>query len=227
MTNYLVVEKGCPYDPGYKLGLNHEQIVLGRAGHSEQPDISFENKFISRRHCLLQLNSNNALLTDLHSKHGTLVNHQPVPPGTPIVLKHYDRIILAQGSVVLRYISPENPDDATLELSNTNVHSFLSADAGRLKLDIQKGQCFVNDKRIALSPKEWQLLLLLYSNVNQTVHYDQIRTNVWPERILTANSIPQVGLEEINLLVYRLRQKLGSQGNLIKNSRGIGCLIEL
>ncbi|MDF2571602.1 MAG: transcriptional regulator, winged helix family, partial [Sporomusa sp.] len=54
-----------------------------------------------------------------------------------------------------------------------------------------------------------------------------IRVNVWPERILAANQIPSVGLEEINLLIYRLRQKLGNQGNLIKNCRGIGCLLEL
>lgn len=228
MANYLVLEKGFPYEPGYRIGLIHEQIVLGRTGHTEKPDISFESKFISRKHCLLQTNGNEIVLIDLHSKHGTLVNKQPVTPDAPIALKHNDRIILAQGAVVLRYISPENPDDATLELSNTNVHSDLSfLDTGKLKLDIQKRQCYVNNNRIALSPKEWQLLLLLYSNFNQTVHYDQIRTTVWPERILTANEIPNVGLDEINLLIYRLRQKLGSQGNLIKNSRGVGCLLEL
>ncbi|HWR05536.1 FHA domain-containing protein [Sporomusa sp.] len=228
MANYLVLEKGFPYEPGYKIGLNHEQIVLGRTGHTEKPDISFENKFISRKHCLLQISETAIILTDLHSKHGTLVNKQPVTPGLPIVLKHNDRIILAQGAAVLRYISPENPDDATLELNNTNYHSALSLpDTGKLKLDIPKRQCFVSSDRIALSPKEWQLLLLLYANCNQTVHYDDIRTNVWPERILRANEIPQVGLDEINLLIYRLRQKLGSQGALIKNSRGVGCLLEL
>ncbi|MDF2570500.1 MAG: hypothetical protein K0R55_2104, partial [Sporomusa sp.] len=143
MVKYLVIEKGFPYEPGFKIGLNHEQVVLGRAGHTtEKPDICFENKFISRKHCLLQINELGIVLTDLHSKHGTQVNKQPLTPGMPVALKHNDRFFLAQGAAVLRYISPENPDDATLELSNTNVRSVLSfPDTGKLKLDIPKRQC--------------------------------------------------------------------------------------
>ncbi len=227
-ADFLILEKGFPYEPGYKLGLTHGQIVLGRTGLTEKPDICFENKFISRKHCALQISESGIMLTDLHSKHGTLVNKQPVLPGVPIMLKHNDRIILAHGAAVLRYSSPETPDDTTLELSNTNYHTALSLpDTGALKLDLPKRQCFVNNERITLSPKEWDLLRLLYSHRNQTVPYDQIRVQVWPERILKTGAVPSVGLDEINLLIYRLRQKLGSQGTLIKNSRGVGCLLEL
>lgn len=228
MGNYLVVEKGLPYEPGYKIPILNQQVMLGRTSKSEKPDINFENKFISRKHCLLITEESAITLTDLASKHGTLVNKQPAVPDIPIELKHNDKIFLAQGAAILRIIINEELSDETLELTQTNLPSLkLFADTKKLQLDIAKRQCLVNNTIIQLSPKEWQLLVLLYNNTNQTVYYDTIKSVVWPERITTAEGIPLVGLEEISLLLYRLRHKLSNQGHLIRNIRGLGCILEL
>ncbi len=230
MGNYLVVEKGLPYEPGYKIPILDQQVMLGRASKSEKPDIDFENKFISRKHCLLMTKEMAITLTDLASKHGTFVNKKPAIPDIPIELKHNDKIILAQGAAILRIIINEELSDETLELTQTNLSSLRllsDANAKKLQMNIAKRQCLVNNSVIQLSPKEWQLLLLLYNNASQTVYYDTIKSAVWPERITTAGEIPLVGLEEISLLLYRLRHKLRNQGHLIRNIRGLGCILEL
>ncbi|WP_371381516.1 FHA domain-containing protein [Sporomusa aerivorans] len=228
MVTQFIIEKGLPYEEGARIEVSKRQIVLGRVSHTEKPDIIFESKFISRKHCLLSVNETSITLTDLNSKHGTLINKQQAVAGQPIELNANDRIILAQGAAVLRLAIRQELNDETLDLSHT-AFDFpqLSPCQKKIKLDIARRQCLVNNTKIPLSPKEWQLLLLLYANSNQTVYHDKIRCNVWPERNISGGEIPTVGLDEINLLIYRLRHKLGVYGSLIKNIRGVGCVLEL
>jgi hypothetical protein len=228
MVVQLIIEKGLPFEPGTKLEFNSQQLLLGRASRTEKPDIIFESKFISRRHCLLKACSNKVTLTDLNSKHGTQINNRQVLPGQAIELKPNDRITLSHGAAIFRLINQSELDDETLELNCTDFDCPLTFPIEeKIKLDIPKRQCLVQETIIHLSPKEWQLLLLLYSNFNQPVYYDSIRCSVWPERIVIIGETPIVGLDEINLLIYRLRHKLGDRGNLIKNIRGLGLVLEL
>ena len=46
---------------------------------------------------------------------------------------------------------------------------------------------------------------------------------VWAERVSSAGRPPEVGVEEINLLLYRLRRKLGA-GEYPQNPPRPGCL---
>ena len=39
---------------------------------------------------------------------------------------------------------------------------------------------------------------------------------VWAERVSSAGRPPEVGVEKINLLLYRLRRKLGAGANILK-----------
>ena len=96
MYGYLIIEKGLPYDPGFKYTLTATPVILGRSSHQETPDLSFSNWYISRRHCQLEIRSWQAELTDLGSKHGTRINNLVIQPEVPVVLQHNDRIVLAQ-----------------------------------------------------------------------------------------------------------------------------------
>ena len=71
------------------------------------------------------------------------------------------------------------------------------------------------------------LLELVYKHRNELVTYDSIRMTVWAERVSSAGRPPEVGVEEINLLLYRLRRKLGAGANILKTRRGRGCLLEI
>ena len=55
----------------------------------------------------------------------------------------------------------------------------------------------------------------MYKHRNELVTYDSIRMTVWAERLLRRQP-PEVGVEEINLLLYRLRRKLGAGANILK-----------
>lgn len=43
----------------------------------------------------------------------------------------------------------------------------------------------------------------------------------------TSYETVDVGRDEINVLLYRVRKKLGTKGNLIKSIRGFGFMLEL
>jgi DNA-binding response OmpR family regulator len=162
-------------------------------------------------------------LTDLASKHGTEINNKSIPPGEPIMLNHHDRISLAHGAAVLQLVVLHSLDDETMEITTA---SLAAEPVISLKLDIQKRQCSIGPRVIALSPKEWNLLYLLHSRQGQAVSLAEVKTAVWPERQLLSGQVPSVGIEEINLLIYRVRQKLGNEGTWIKNIRGMGCMLE-
>lgn len=223
MVRYLLLEKGPPYQEGTKISFDKEVIILGRSSNAHQPDISFDNPFISRSHCSVKVSETTVELTDLASKHGTEVNNQPLLPATPVMLKHNDRISLSHGAAVLRLVMLNTLDDETMEIG---VTPFTAEHVITMKLDIHKRQCQLGSRVIVLSPKEWNLLFLLHSNQGKMVSLAEVKSAVWPERQLLAGQIPSVGIEEINLLIYRVRQKLGEEGKLIRNIRGLGCMLE-
>ena len=94
-------------------------------------------------------------------------------------------------------------------------------------IDTAKKSLLVGGAEVTLSAKEWLLLELVYKHRNELVTYDSIRMTVWAERVSSAGRPPEVGVEEINLLLYRLRRKLGAGANILKTRRGRGCLLEI
>ena len=83
-------------------------------------------------------------------------------------------------------------------------------------IDTAKKSLLVGGAEVTLSAKEWLLLELVYKHRNELVTYDSIRMTVWAERVSSAGRPLEVGVEEINLLLYRLRRKLGAGANILK-----------
>lgn len=220
---WLVVGEGEPYLRGSRINIGEDDLVLGRRSDTFEPDIAFANFLVSRRHCLLRRQSDYVTICDLGSKHGTEVNGLQLKPQSVYRLADGDTITLAKGSVVLRFAASTSWDE-TMELGRLRSTDRPFAP---ILLDEARRECKIGDELIPISAKEWDFLWLLYQHFGRLVSYDIIKKAVWSERILTAGAAtPDVGMDEINTLIYRLRRKLGSQGDLIRTVRGQGCLLD-
>ncbi|SDF43528.1 hypothetical protein SPACI_051320 [Sporomusa acidovorans DSM 3132] len=223
----LVVERGAPYEKGMCFSLSQPEMIIGRATMSFNPNISFSSLLISRKHCRIANLDGIWSISELGSKHGTLLNEKLLEPHYWYTLQHGDRIVLAASIVSIRFaVSPEL--EKTLDFDDTQSPQTMkqARPACPVVIDTLQKALYINNIEIPLSVKEWYLLDLLYQNRNQLVSYADIQTVVWPERIFLDNGIPSVGSDEINLLLYRLRRKLGTYRHLIKTRRGQGCIFE-
>lgn len=226
MVTWIVVEKGAPYEGGTLIKITGDDVTIGRfSDQKPSPDISFTSLFISRRHCRIYYKENQVLLLDMGSKHGTTVNKSIVVPNTSHVLHHGDKIILAKGMVVLRFEQGEKYDE-TIDFSETQRIGLKNI-AQPIIINNEKRECIIYGKKVSLTHKEWYCFKLLYENVNKLVTFDELKIIVWGERRNEVGSSPDVGTDEINVLLYRLRKKMGTQGKLIKNIRGSGCILEI
>ncbi|WP_378952928.1 FHA domain-containing protein [Pelosinus sp. sgz500959] len=220
----LIIERGEPYEAGTRLELPTYEFYLGRSSHAHQVDASFSNFLISRKHCCLMYRENELILWDLGSKHGTILNGKVIVPYEKYLLKNGDKISLSMGIVDLR-IATFSQNEETMDLSQTQSMS-LKKDLS-IALDCAKWECRIDGQPVFLAEKEWNFFKLLYDHTNTVVTYNEIRSAVWPERILSENSSPDVGVDEINVLIYRVRKKLGKRGEMLKAVRARGYMLEI
>jgi DNA-binding winged helix-turn-helix (wHTH) protein len=221
----LYVERGEPFQAGSCLDLSQDEIVVGRPSQGYMPDVAFSNAFVSRKHLRLQLREGKVYATDLGSKHGTQVNGIWLEPHTPYMLSSTDTIVLAKGMVVLHFAY--RFADHTLELEPKLLAERLQPTYGEhLKVDREKRLCRVDGRVVSFSEKEWSLFLLLFEQPDTVIANEAIKRHVWPERALDADGVPDVGLEELNSLVYRIRRKIGKDRFPIQTVRGKGYVFE-
>lgn len=233
---FLVIEKGEPFQYNDTIVISKKEYVLGRKWKDHDPDISFSSLYISRKHAVISYIDNQYVIVDLNSKSGTQVNGQPVS-NKPRVLKDGDRINLAMEEAVMVFHNTYEKDlEHTLELKLP-----LIADAERLLSDKQtvektqglfihlgRREVLIDGLPLFLSGKDVDLLMFLYEQRNQAVSYDDIKIRIWPERLThTSGEVPDVGRDEVNALVYRLRKKLGKYGQCIVTIPRYGYMLDL
>ena len=90
---------------------------------------------------------------------------------------------------------------------------------GGLILDDKAHDCFVDEEKIYLTPKEYELLKYFVTNKNIALTREQLLTNVWGYDFYGND-------RTIDTHVKTLRRSLNSYGNLIKTVRGIGYKFE-
>lgn len=226
VNHYLVFEKGETPNKINRIRLDSENMLIGRSSVTDKPDIIFDSPYVSRKHAALRLNGDSLVIEDLNSKHGTQVNSVEIKPHQPQPVSHGDQITIARGIVILTYKVIRDFDDRTITMTNI----FHKA-SGLITVEPDKRKVSVEGQTISFSGKEKDLLLMLYCNSNKAVSYDDIKEALWPERKINAESVPDVGNDEINALVYRLRKRLGKgaeqvitiprYGIMLKNSEVI------
>ncbi|WP_238392461.1 FHA domain-containing protein [Paenibacillus antri] len=220
----LYVIRGEPYRSGNCMNLYSEETLVGRLSKQMTPDFAFINPFISRQHLVIRKEREKAVLYDLGSRHGTEINGVRVAPHTPHPLDNFDIIKLAKGMIVLHFSYLFA--DQTLEIEPFSIVKRLEAPEPPLTIHWEKRECVVEGKRIPMSEKEYLLIRVLHEHANRLVTVEKIKSSVWPERSPGAEGVPDVTLDELNALIYRVRKKYGKDNFLISAVRGSGYVLE-
>jgi two-component system phosphate regulon response regulator PhoB len=87
---------------------------------------------------------------------------------------------------------------------------------GPLQVDTRRLWVRVNGYPVDLSGAQLRLLLLLVTHPEWVFTREQLRSSVWPGRL--GGDDPR----NINVLVSRLRSRLGIAGRMIETRRGLG-----
>jgi two-component system phosphate regulon response regulator PhoB len=112
------------------------------------------------------------------------------------------RELVLRVRAVLRRRAPD-------EKAERNLHH------GSLRIDPQRHRCFVEGDEIQLTAKEFELLRSLMERPGRVRTRDQLLDDVWGTDIAVTR-------RTIDTHLKRLREKLGSAGDLIETVRGVG-----
>lgn len=92
-----------------------------------------------------------------------------------------------------------------------------------LTIDKEKYTCFLGDKKLSLTPKEFSILCYLADNRGKVIQTEDLFTNVWKERYLEGNN------NTVMVHIRHLREKLNDTSEspiYIKTVWGVGYTIE-
>jgi len=89
-----------------------------------------------------------------------------------------------------------------------------------LKIDIKGHSVYIDNKIIALTPKEYNLLLFLIENKNTALSREQLLSKVWGYDFYGDD-------RTIDTHIKMLRNNLGKYRNLIKTIHGVGYKLEI
>ena len=223
---YLSIKQGETTTKKDRIPISYKETLIGRTWGNVIPDIPFTNQYISRKHALIQFDQEHYTIVDLMSKHGTQVNHTSIEKNKPVFLRDGDIISLASGAAVLTFHNPSEKNFG----DTLDMPLFLDKHLNELNgltVNVVRREVLIDGVRIHLTSKDTELFLLLYEKANSAVSYNEIKVNVWPERLTNESDQPDVGREEINTLVYRLRKKLGKYGQCIVSVPRFGYMLEL
>jgi two-component system phosphate regulon response regulator PhoB len=104
---------------------------------------------------------------------------------------------------------------AVLRRRGSEVGEARSLEHGSLRLDPQRHRCFVEEREVELTAKEFDLLNCLMSQAGRAMTRDALIDQVWGPGV-------SVTTRTIDTHLKRLREKLGEAGDLIETVRGVG-----
>lgn len=88
-----------------------------------------------------------------------------------------------------------------------------------IKIDLDAQRVYKNDDEIVLTALEYKILVLLFTNINQTVSREKILDKIWD---IAGNYVND---NTLTVYIKRIRAKL-SPNDIIKTIKGIGYRIE-
>lgn len=91
--------------------------------------------------------------------------------------------------------------------------------SGGLKVDFDAREAFINDKKLDLTPKEYELLAYLCQNEGIALSRDTILENVWGYDFFGDN-------RTVDTHIKMLRNSLGDEKDIISTVRGYGYKLE-
>lgn len=220
-ASFLIIEHAPDYETGDMILLKKTNMVFGRKSLHWKPDVSFNNIFVSRKHFLIFVESNDFYIKDLDSKHGTYRNGVKLQSNTPEKLATNDKISFANDLVIMSFshkVIEETSELIPLQLEELNRRLYQP------QLDSLTQHLIYQNKYYALTDKEFKLIELLLKN--QFVAKDELMNHVWSERFSSDNLNPSVSSEEVNALIYRIRKKVPTPLT-IETIRGKGYSLKI
>jgi two-component system, OmpR family, alkaline phosphatase synthesis response regulator PhoP len=91
---------------------------------------------------------------------------------------------------------------------------------GEIELDTIRKRLIINDEKVELTKKEYEILKLLLENQSKVFSREDILVRVWGGDVIVTD-------RTVDVNITRLRSKLGKFGNNLKNKTGYGYFFEL
>ena len=91
---------------------------------------------------------------------------------------------------------------------------------GEIELDTTRKRLIINNQKIELTKKEYEILRLLLENQSKVFSRDDILTRVWGNDVIVTD-------RTVDVNITRLRNKLGIFGQNLRNKTGYGYFFEL
>ncbi len=221
---FIIVEIGNNLDIGKRFSLGENPVLIGRRNTERNPDITLHDEYISRRHAEIDFKNNCFQLRDLRSTNGTTIDEVRITPEKFYPLKHDSVIGLGitdvGARVILRFKEYHTVSTTRIEPAKISESSSISW----LRIDESRGEIWVDETKLILSRKEYDLILCLYNRVGRVCQRDELISEVWPE------AIDQGGVSDaaIDQLVHRLRAKIEpnpSQPQRLIIRKGFGYML--
>lgn len=95
------------------------------------------------------------------------------------------------------------------------VHEVIELDSGRLKADISARIVYIDDKRVEMSPKEYELFFYMLINKNIALSREKLISEVWGYDFFG-------DARTLDTHIKLLRKSLGRYSECIVTLRGIG-----
>jgi two-component system alkaline phosphatase synthesis response regulator PhoP len=99
-------------------------------------------------------------------------------------------------------------------------NSKVPVNYGNVELDTVRKRVIIDNEKIELTRKEFEILKLLIENHGKIYSREDILNIVWEKDVIVTN-------RTVDVNITRLRNKLGKQGALLKNKTGYGYYYEL
>lgn len=90
---------------------------------------------------------------------------------------------------------------------------------GNVELDTSRKRLVINDEKVELTKKEFEILRLLLENQSKVFSREDILKKVWGDEVIVTD-------RTVDVNITRLRTKLGDYGKYLKNKSGYGYYFE-
>ena len=109
---------------------------------------------------------------------------------------------------------------AVLKRSGQGKAKSQAIKFGEIELDTTRKRLVINDEKVELTKKEYEIIKLLLENQNKVFSREEILTRVWGGDVIVTD-------RTVDVNITRLRTKLGKFGQNLRNKTGYGYFFEL
>lgn len=212
---------------GELIELDRSEVVIGR---TQSCHIVTEPKFtsVSQRHAIIRRTTDGWAIVDLgtHGKgstYGTYVNDVRLEPNKEVILRPGDEIRL--GTKLGKYFKFHGEGTAPVS-QPSSLRDRLSIDIGRRKV-VLDGRAL----SLALTPQEFEFLLMLWQKSGSVCLFKEICSHIWPdEKSISPHTVDADLRVRMNTLAHGLRRKLklALDGiDILESCRGVGYRLRL